>query len=498
MRAARALAAAWLAGAAAPAIAQPAIVSPGAERVSVSIYRDAERDVADGIDADDPTGFALVTERRTVDLPAGASVIRFEGVAGNILPESAIVADLPAEVREKNLDADLISPRTLYDRALGRRVILRRTDPATGRVREEQATIRSSAAGAAVLSLAGGNEALRCSGLPETIVHAGLPDGLSARPTLSVAITTPRAMRVTLTLSYLAGGFDWQADYVLALAPDGSRADLSGWVTLASSDVTAFPGAEAQVIAGAPEREERQPRFSVAAGRLTLRCWPVGAPPPPPPPPPPAPPPPVMMARAAVAEDIIVTGQRIAPPEDVGDLKLYRIPHPTDIAARGQKQVAFLDRRGVPVTIVYETEVAGSAAATRPVVRAENRVAAGLGQPLPAGKVVVLRDGARPILLGEPAIGDRAVGERLRLELDPTPAVSAQLETLARKRGGQRQRLTIRNANPAPITHEARFVGAITGVRLPRVDGAYVWRTRVPANGVATLTFTRPASSTGD
>ena len=39
--------------------------------------------------------------------------------------------------------------------------------------------------------------------------------------------------------------------------------------------------------------------------------------------------------------------------EDLGDLKLYRLPEPVTVAAYGQKQVAFLQRPAVPVELVY-------------------------------------------------------------------------------------------------------------------------------------------------
>ena len=119
-------------------------------------------------------------------LPAGAAVIRFEGVAGKILPESTVVADLPSGVNEKNLDADLLSPRSLYDRMLGRRVIFRRTDRATGKVVEQAATIGSTADGAALVTFTAGTEALRCTGIAETILYPEVPAGLSDKPTLSI------------------------------------------------------------------------------------------------------------------------------------------------------------------------------------------------------------------------------------------------------------------------------------------------------------------------
>lgn len=166
---------------------------------------------------------------RTIDIPAGDAAIRFEGVAGGIVPESAIVSGLPDGVAEKNQDAYLLSPGSLLDRSLGQRVRLRRTSPATGAVREEEAIVRTGADGAAIVQTAAGFEALRCSGLPETLTYPGVPRGLSAKPTLSVATTSMRRTRATVTLSYLASGFDWQANYVATLAPDGRTMELFAW-----------------------------------------------------------------------------------------------------------------------------------------------------------------------------------------------------------------------------------------------------------------------------
>src|SRR3712207_8448528 len=56
-------------------------------------------------------GYALITETRRVSIPAGESDIRFEGVAGGILPETAILGGLPAGGVEKNQDADRKSTR---------------------------------------------------------------------------------------------------------------------------------------------------------------------------------------------------------------------------------------------------------------------------------------------------------------------------------------------------------------------------------------------------
>ena len=95
--------------------------------VSVTIYRSPTRG-AGAITLSQLGGFAVVTETRTVRLPAGSSRLRFEGVVDAIIPESAIVTGLPGGVIEKNRDAALLSPAALLRAATGMALTLKRTD----------------------------------------------------------------------------------------------------------------------------------------------------------------------------------------------------------------------------------------------------------------------------------------------------------------------------------------------------------------------------------
>jgi hypothetical protein len=68
----------------APAAAQ-IVTSSEISDVSVSIYRDPNR-AAGAMDRRWPGGYAFISETRTIHIPAGNSVIRFEGrrvAAGN-------------------------------------------------------------------------------------------------------------------------------------------------------------------------------------------------------------------------------------------------------------------------------------------------------------------------------------------------------------------------------------------------------------------------------
>ncbi|WP_129792212.1 DUF4139 domain-containing protein [Sphingosinicella sp. CPCC 101087] len=497
--------AALLACLAAPAFAQAVVSSPGPEGVSVTVYRDPARAPAQAPNLRWLNGYALVSETRQVVLPAGESELRFEGVASGIIPQSVIMSGFPEDVVERNRDAYLLSPGTLLDRSLGRRVHLRRTSLATGEVREQEALIRSGADGAVVLQTADGFEALRCTGLPETLVYQEIPGGLSPRPTLSVRVRNRAPLTTRITLSYLATNFDWQANYVAHLAADGERVDLFAWLTLASNDDTSFVAASTQAVAGQLNREH-VPVDPPLARPIQLSCWPQGSTSDvaslgqggaPPPPPPHAPPPPM-----AAAEAIVVTGSRVAmqaDQEELGDVKLYRIPEPVTVAANSQKQVALLEREDVRVRIVYRQRLdPGDARAPEPVQRllvTRNRSAEGLGLPLPAGRLVLFGEGAgRPILLGEGFLVDRAVGDDVEIAIGPATGVFTTIERLTGTRDREEYRLTVTNDQSGPVPFEAELLvgeGTLLGPtrRLSRRHGRPLWTVTVPANGSAALRY---------
>src|SRR5262245_7316962 len=94
--------------------AQAIITSPAPQRLAVTVYRDTERGLTP-LNLQWLGGYALVSEVRHVQLPAGESELRFEGVTAGIVPQSAIVTGLGPAVLEKNRDARLLSPGTLLD-----------------------------------------------------------------------------------------------------------------------------------------------------------------------------------------------------------------------------------------------------------------------------------------------------------------------------------------------------------------------------------------------
>jgi hypothetical protein len=493
----------------------------------VTVYRAPYRDTG-SIQLNALAGFALVSETRTVRLPAGVSRVRFEGVADGIEPASAIITGFPGGVIEKNRDAKLLSPGSLLAAAVGKPVELLRTIRKTGQTERLTGTILSDAGAGVIFKSAQGIEALRCSGLPETFSFEPVT-GLSAKPTLSVEVRSPTAITTQITLSYLSRGFDWAADYTATVSPDGKSIDLGAWVTLANSNGVGFPSAHSQVVAGRVNRENGEVEPIEFGGPIFATCWPLGttsdlpmilsladprsrmfmksalgAP--------------VPMAAAALQE-VMATGGRRVQQEQLGDLKLYRVPERTTLASRQSKQVRLMDRAAIPVSTVYATELGEHPHPSVPahrLLRTKNTTANHLGLPLPSGSVAVFgsRQGER-MLEHEAGMRDIAVDEEVEIDAgfgadvrvtateEQTRAGSANATmlplvpgvTLRSVKMEDIERIDISNASAAGIQFELTLL-LPEGGRVVRADhplntknGRPVFRLKVPANQTATVRY---------
>lgn len=530
-------AAIWLAGAAvvaAPAWAREVVDASAPTDLAVTIYRNPDRDPDEALERDDPQGLAMISETRRVTLPRGESTIRFEGVAEGMIGVSAIVTGLPGGTIEKNRNAQLLSPAALVDGTLGNRVTITRTNPATGQQVSESAVVRTRADGGLVLQTGQGFEAVRCSGLPETLSYNRVPAGLSAQPVFSVDTRSAEGGTYDVTLTYLAWGFDWQANYVANLTEKQSgetfEMGLLSWLTLVNDNGQSFDAARLQIVAGELNVESDYQGLAdppVAEG-LYLTCYPLGTtsdvPPPPVPILYPAPPPPPMAYAAPMMDDtIIVTAMRreasyedampisvvTADEEDLGDLKLFRVPDRVDVSAKGMKQVAFLNKDTVKARYLYlaqcdaddviDPELDDPTPANLLLVT-KNEDKQGLGIALPQGALTVYEPTARgPQVAAQTTLRDYARGQDVELGLATSAQVFSHCGNYTRDGRASDlskwapMRAVLTNANPHPVRVRLQLGWAGDyEIRFPRhkVELKNGWQTvevTVPAN--ATTSF---------
>lgn len=512
----------------------PVVVSHEPDNVSVTFYRNNQRTPDRGIEFDpddeDETlgGYAMITERRTVVLPLGEVTVRFEGVASGIIPQSAILFD--TDLKERNFDSRLLSKRGLIDAFTGQRVTIRRADPKTGKVTDEPGTIRS-VPDALILHTAFGYEAIQCEGSLNTLLFPNVPVDLTAKPTLSLTTKPDQpGGRVTLTLAYLAGNFDWQANYVGTFSPDGQSLRLFGWMTLASRDKTSFVKSEASAVAGMLARahktdeeeqadDEARDNDPYAPDNINIgaSCWPSGR---------------TSWSRgrgqlftsgsiptrnrpfalrmeeygyggggcdAGDCDEIIVTAMKRVERADLGDLKLYTISQPTTVAAQSMKQVRFLNERVVRGKTLcqasYRDEYLEDA---QLIFRFDNKNSSGAGEPLPAGQISLFQNGEHGRqLIGGTFTLDKAVDEEVEIKLPNGDTYDVDVDTDQIDSGDDwtRQRMTVTNDNDFPIFFEMNFQDT-DRYRIDRFShsvsrrkGLTIWSVAVPAKDERSIEF---------
>ena len=312
-----------------------------------------------------------------------------------------------------------------------------------------------------------------------------------------------------VTLSYLARGFDWAADYTATLSADGRTMDLGAWVTLANGNGVGFPAAHTQVVAGRVNRESGEVQPIDVGGPIVARCWPRGSTS--------DPVAYLQIARAAplggmqlkaitqtamamAAPSLAMDAARQVQQEQLGDLKLYRVPDRTTVASRQSKQVRLLDRSAIPVTQLYGADVpaeetTGATAAVK-MLRTMNSTADHLGLPLPSGSIAVFAShGGERLLERESSMRDLAVDEEVEINLGASPDVSVRVVKDRADRDAASEHVDISNARPAEIQFELRLQPR-AGSRVVRADhsmgtknGRPIFHLTIPAHASATVRY---------
>lgn len=367
----------------------PLPVVPGGarEQVSVTVYNQ---------------GTALIQDRRTFDLPSGLSLLNFTDVAATIDATSVSFRSLTAPqstyVLEQNYVYDLVDSSALLARYLDETIQVTMLDGTlyegqllSGRNRE--VILRQPSGEVVVLSLAEARD----------VRFPALPDGLITRPTLRWLIESAEAGAQQVELTYLAGGLNWTADYILLLARDNQSLDLNGWVTVTNTSGTAYQDAQLKLVAGDVNRIREE------------------------------------FAETRFIQDIALP--MAAPTQQVEqreffEYQLYEVARPVTLGNNETKQVEFVTRAGVPARTFYvydaSTPFYGYGYAIEDRSYGQTGVTTvgsylefttgtdgGVDADLPAGRVRVYQedtDGAA-LLIGENRIRHTPKGETISLYL---------------------------------------------------------------------------------
>ncbi len=334
---------------------------------------------------------ALVRDRRKVELYPGHVSLQFADVAQQIRPETVSLESISEpgklHILEQNYEYDLMSPSKLMEKYVGKPVRLVNFSTEIG-FTEVEAQLLSINEGPIYQV---GDEIYL--GHPGHVVLPEIPENLIAKPSL-IWLLDNDGTDHEIEVTYLTGGIDWRADYVITLDRDETTMDLTGWVTLKNQSGATYTNTRLKVVAG--EVHIAQPAVREAYGRGGR----------------------MLAAKVAPMRE-----------ETFAEYHLYTLPRRTTIKENQSKQVNLLSAAGIRAKKVYEFR-GNESFYSGPVpplkdqkvavfLKFTNKKENQLGIPLPAGVMRIYQEDSEGMrqFAGEDRIKHTPKDEDVRLRM---------------------------------------------------------------------------------
>ena len=367
--------------------------------------------------------FSLIREERIINLAKGFSRVIIPEIPATIDGTSVHFLSLtdPSAVRilEQNYQYDLVHQAKLLEKYLGKEVEFIRYDQekkkeysvrgkilSTGYVQQVQyrSSVPTYVRSGGLIAEIDGKIELNPAG---RLVLPSLPEGLILKPQLEWLVTNTRGGSHRTEISYLAGQLSWTCNYVALLSKDDTKLDLTGWVTLTNNSGTSFKNAGLKLVAGDVNLVREDMERSLPMSKS---------------------------GYAKIAEQPQFTQKELF------EYKLYSLQRRTDINNNETKQIELTSGKNVPSKKVfiydglanqwrswynnysYRTQQSFGQQSNPKVgvfVTFKNEETAGLGIPLPKGKVRVYKrdDDGKEQFIGEDRIDHTPKNEEVKLYL---------------------------------------------------------------------------------
>ncbi|HEX5693860.1 MAG TPA: DUF4139 domain-containing protein [Arenimonas sp.] len=470
-----------LALATAAAFASPAL----AQDTQLTVYSGDFDAVSRGGGYGGTAGNARVQTELGWDLKAGENTVRYSRLP-RALDASSVRLEPQGEARVtgQRYDFALADQDALLQSAIGQPVLVTQ---AIGTGVERHSGTLLSAGNGLTLRLDSGRVRVLSNyasfELPE------LPDGLAAEPGLAWTLRADRAGRQVFALDYATGGLAWRAEYRATVRGQGSscKMDFDGAAMVANNSGMDFRDAALTLVAGQPNRVADASYAAPVAAKAER----------------------MMVADAAPQA------------EASGEYHAYRLPGTGDLATGSVQRLPLVDPvSGANCERRYETRSPmgewqppqpmidanyNQHAGEQPVqalLRFDNTKSAGLGLPLPAGRVRVFEGDD---FLGEATLGHTPAQAEVSLTLGTAFDLTVERERLdfqldrAGRTMTETVQLTLRNAKDQAATVHVREVlprwtdWEITESTVPakKLDAqAAGFEVKVPASGETQLRYT--------
>jgi len=324
------------------------------------------------------SNMGVVRDVRPAKMDRGVNEVSMTDVAARIDPTSVrinIEGEGDISVLEQNFEYDLVNPDKLLQKYLEERLNITTEDGKT-----YEGKLIGFDGGNLVLDLDGAGVALVSRDKVKDVVLPPGQKGLVVKPTLFWRVEASKATSADLEIAYITDGLNWHAEYVATLGEDEKSLGLASWVSVENTSGATYPDAKLKLIAGEVHRAQERPPM-------------------------------VMYEMAKGAE-----GAPRLEEKAFFEYHMYTLEGTTTIKEKEVKQIQLFPESEVAAVKQYNFD-ASKGTGVRVVMKFDNSEKAGLGVPLPAGKVRVFKpdvDGSLEFL-GEDMIDHTPRNEEVKL-----------------------------------------------------------------------------------
>jgi hypothetical protein len=359
----------------------------------------------------------FVRETRTLDLGPARDTVRLADIPDRVDFSSVRLVPASGRVTRLAYRFDVTSGDGLLDKVRGSRVrVTSRGDRAT------EGVLVAADGGWLVVRADNGAVSALSRVEVEEVRLANPPGDMSLRPRLEAVIENAKAGRGDAELSYLTGGLSWSAEHTLVRTGEGTGI-WSARVTVENTTGREYRDATLKLVAGEPSRQGGMPQPMLRSAVMTLGAE----------------------AKADLGE------------EAFSEYHLYTLDRPATLRDREIQSLSMLVPR--PVKLAPRYFYRGGAGSVTSQILIENTDAAGLGVPLPAGRVRLYESDATGAtqFTGETRIAHTPEGEKLTLDVGAAFDLAAERREVSQQRISDRERevtveIKIRNRKKTNVT----------------------------------------------
>lgn len=294
---------------------------------------------------------------------------------------------------------------------------------------------------------------------------------LATRPEIEAVLDGARRGTVEAELSYLTGGLSWSADHTVVRTNETSLI-WSTAVTVENMTGRDYVGAELKLVAGEPRRVT-PPVMPMAYAERSM----------------------LVQGKAGDGADLSQ--------QEFSEYHLYTLDRPATLRDRERQTLTLIEPHAAQMTPRYLYK-ASERRSVRVQYEVRNASEAGLGMPLPAGRVRFHERDPQGDLqfTGETSIAHTAEGELMTLEVGDAFDLAAERREVAHRRISDRERelqveIKLRNRKRTAVTITAEeTVGGDIEVTQKSHDftrkdaNTLAWKIPVPAGKEVALTYT--------